>query len=547
MSFRKCKVKGSTLFILKLLNLAGDIVWKTIRKSYFRNMKNTLLFILVLFSTDVFGQLAWESKASLPEYGLNSVKSFGVNGKAFFCLGIQANNGYSKKLWEFDPATEIWTQKTNYPGGGSAGCLSFVLGTKAYVGLGQSPSTKYSDFYEYNATSDAWTQKASFPGGARNGITSFTIGDTAYVVGGSCGPSTCFYNQLWMYVPSTNSWTRKADFPGGARIYLSAFSIGQYGYVGNGTTSSNSLSNNFWKYSPSTNSWTAIATMPGTARRYAVNFVVDGLGYVGTGTFNWTPHVNQNDFYSYNPSTNSWTNLSSNNSFIPRHDGALAQVNDSTIFISTGVGNFGRLPDLWKLKLDFDTCDYYDTTFVQDTTFVTDTLFINDTTFTTIFDTSYIQIEDTLIVYKLDTIDVYVIDTLYTNIYDTMFLTSYDTIRTTIYDTISVYNYDTITRYINTAVEDTLNFTTYSDNCGNISHKIYPNPVSNWVYVYSNKPSCYEGFDLVLIDALGQILDSKKYGNLVGFDVKGYARSLYFIRLIGDNGMTVFSKKIVLK
>tara|TARA_B110000902_G_C13744893_1_gene374457 strand:- start:30 stop:362 length:333 start_codon:yes stop_codon:yes gene_type:complete len=110
-----------------------------------------------------------------------------------------------------------------------------------------------------------------------------------------------------------------------------------------------------------------------------------------------------------------------------------------------------------------------------------------------------------------------------------------------------VYNYDTITRYINTAVEDTLNFTTYSDNCGNISHKIYPNPVSNWVYVYSNKPSCYEGFDLVLIDALGQILDSKKYGNLVGFDVKGYARSLYFIRLIGDNGMTVFSKKIVLK
>jgi hypothetical protein len=28
MSFRKCKVEGSTLFVLQLLNLVRDIVWK---------------------------------------------------------------------------------------------------------------------------------------------------------------------------------------------------------------------------------------------------------------------------------------------------------------------------------------------------------------------------------------------------------------------------------------------------------------------------------------------------------------------------------------
>jgi len=515
-------------------------------------VKNLFQSLIILFiSTSSLAQLEWESKASLPDYGLSQGVGFGVRGKAIFGLGRQPDNNYTNRMWQYDPNTELVSQITSYPGSGSVGCIFFVIGDKAYAGMGQSKTNRYTDFYEYNSVTDVWTSKASFPGGVLVSASSFTIGDTAYIVGGSCGGTTCYNNDLWMYVPSTNSWTQRADFPGGNRAGLSTFSIGQFGYAGNGISSSKTLSNNFWRYNPSNNSWTSITSMPGTNRRSTVSYVIDGKAYVGTGTFNWTPIVNQNDFYRYNPIVNSWTQFTSNSNFVPRHVSTLAQVNDSTIIVATGYSQSGSqnlsMADIWQLKVNSDTCDYYDTTFVQDTTFVTDTTFINDTTFTTIYDTSYVIVKDTQTVYKLDTIEVYVIDTFYRTVFDTTYITTYDTVTTMIYDTVTIYTYDTITRYINIAVEDTLNFSIYTDNCFNITHKLYPNPSSDMVYLFSNNADCLTGYRLEFIDALGRILETKPYATLVSFDVRSYATALYFVRLIGKDGDTLFSKKVVIR
>jgi N-acetylneuraminic acid mutarotase len=488
------------------------------------------LSIALFISSMSFAQLEWESRASLPNYGLDGVQAFSLDGKAYFGLGRQTGNVYSKKIWEYNPSTDIWTQKTSYPGNGALGCVSFVIGNKAYVGMGQSTTARYTDFYEYNQTTDDWTQKANFPGGELTAASTFTVGDTAYIVGGSCGGRTCYNDELWMYVPSTNAWTQRADFPGGNRAGLSTFTIGQYGYAGNGVSSSLSLSNNFWKYNPSTNTWTAITSMPGTNRRNTVSFVIDSFAYVGTGTFNWTPYVNQNDFYYYNPSTNGWTQRTSKANFIPRHVAAIAQVDDSTIFIGTGIAQYGKMPDLWQLKLGFDTCDYFDTTFVQDTTFIQDTTFLNDTITEVTF----------------DTVLVYTIDTIYQTVYDTTFINSYDTITQVVYDTATIISYDTIYTTYTIAVEDTLIVNRYTDNCGNILHKIYPNPTKDYLYLSSNGPDCFEGYKVQFIDALGKILETKPYGNLVTFDIRGYARSLYFLRLIGPAGDAIFSEKIIL-
>ena len=514
----------------------------------------TNILLLLLFSTSSFAQLEWESKASIPDYGLSQGVGFGVGGKAFFGLGRQPDNNYTNNMWKYDPDTEMVTKISSYPGSGSVGCIFFVIGNKAYVGMGQSKTNRYTDFYEYNSTTGIWTSKASFPGGAILSASSFTIGDTAYIVCGSCGGTTCYNNDLWMYVPSTNTWTQRADFPGGNRPGLSTFSVGQYGYAGNGISSTKTLSNNFWKYNPNTNSWTSIAPMPGTKRRNTVSFVIEGLAYVGTGTFNWTPIVNQNDFYRYNPSTNTWTHFTSNANFVPRHVASIAQVNDSVIIIGTGYSQFGgqnfSMADIWQLKLDSDTCDYYDTTFVQDTTFTMDTTFvqditfINDTTFITHNDTSYITIYDTITTTTFDTLTVYVIDTLYLTVNDTSFITSYDTVTQIIYDTTTIISYDTLTRDINIAVEDTLNFTIFTDDCGSVKHKIYPNPTSDWVYIYTNNPDCFKGYNVQLISPLGQVLETKKYNSLVYFNMRGYARAVYLVRLISESGGVAFTKKI---
>jgi N-acetylneuraminic acid mutarotase len=493
-----------------------------------------------------FAQLEWESRASLPEFGVDLASSFKANGKMYVGAGRKADDSYSKDLWEYNPLTNIWTKKTDYPGNGSNQCISFSIGDKGYIGMGSSTTARYTDFYEYDPTTDAWTSKASFPGGIIYSSASFVIGDTAYVVGGSCGGRTCYKNTLWMYVPSTNSWTQRANFPGGNRATMTAFSLGQYGYAGHGISSSLTLSNNFWKYTPSTNTWASITAYPGAARMATNCFVKDGLAFVGCGQTGYSSPTRKNDFYAYNASTDSWTNYTSNNDFTARVITQMQAVSDSTILIATGRGDYGLLPDLWQLKLGFDTCDYFDTTFVQDTIFVQDTTFINDTSEIITYDTSYVTIYDTITEVIFDTVLVYTIDTIYQTVYDTTFINSYDTITQIVYDTTTIISYDTIYTTYTIAVEDTLIVSRYTDNCGNVLHKIYPNPTNDYLYLSSNGPDCFEGYKVQFIDALGKILETKPYGNLVTFDIRGYARSLYFLRLIGPAGDAIFSEKIII-
>jgi hypothetical protein len=66
------------------------------------------------------------------------------------------------------------------------------------------------------------------------------------------------------------------------------------------------------------------------------------------------------------------------------------------------------------------------------------------------------------------------------------------------------------------------------------------------VNLYSNNPECFIGYNVQLIDAIGQILETKKYESLVTFDLRGYSRAVYVIRLIGDSGDVVFAKKLVI-
>jgi len=113
-----------------------------------------------------------------------------------------------------------------------------------------------------------------------------------------------------------NFWVKKSDLgsdtigSGLKRERAVAFSIGDYGYVGTGIDTAEIVLNDFWKYDPSNNAWTQIATLPGSERRNAVAFEINGLGYVGTGintvnSFDFGSVI-LNDFWEYNPTTNSW-------------------------------------------------------------------------------------------------------------------------------------------------------------------------------------------------------------------------------------------------
>ncbi|GAA4323226.1 Kelch repeat-containing protein [Flaviaesturariibacter amylovorans] len=228
---------------------------------------------------------------------------FVINNKAYVGLG-KDGAGAKSDFWQFDPATNTWTQLADFGGGARAGAVGMGLGTKGYVGTGNDGSADKNDFWEYDPFTNVWTAKASFPGSARNGAAAMNIAGKGYVGTGVSG--TTYYNDFYQYDPLSNAWTSKASFGGGAsgtaRTGAVAFGIGAKGYMGTGFNGSSAI-NDFWEYNPATNTWAAKPALPVNARTGAVGFAHGSRGYIGTG---WNGTTNLNDFYVYNPANNGW-------------------------------------------------------------------------------------------------------------------------------------------------------------------------------------------------------------------------------------------------
>lgn len=157
-----------------------------------------------------------------------------------------------------------------------------------------------------------WVKLSDFGGEARHRTPMLTIGNKIYTGQGhyNGAGTNILFGDWWEYDPSSNTWSQKADYGGGPVYHASGFVIGNYGYVGTGrvTASGNTLTQDFFRYDPQTNTWLQIADFPGLPRRGAVGFAIGEYGYVGTGEPQ-SGGTMYNDFYRYNPSNNSWTQI----------------------------------------------------------------------------------------------------------------------------------------------------------------------------------------------------------------------------------------------
>jgi N-acetylneuraminic acid mutarotase len=120
-----------------------------------------------------------------------------MNNKAYVVSG--ANNGAAlNDLWMYDPDADAWTQKRqiinvstdsyddNYTSIARYNAVAFVMGNFAYLATGENGSIN-STTWEYDPSSDLWTQKTPFEGTARTGAVAFTLSDRGFVVTGRSG------------------------------------------------------------------------------------------------------------------------------------------------------------------------------------------------------------------------------------------------------------------------------------------------------------------------------------------------------------------------
>ena len=260
-------------------------------------------------------------------------------------------NVSSHDLWEYDQATNIWTQKANFPGTSRGGIgVFFTLSGKAYYGLGAYyvyPNyTTCNDFWMYDPTTNTWTPKATFPGAGRMNLVSFTINDKGYIFGGFRTNPNYFFNELWVYDPIANTWTQKASLGTIGRDNGFAFSLGENGYVGIGRNSNGSYLLDCWEYSPGTDTWQQKADFPGVQRLLPSAFTLGHYGYVGFGSDGPTSYT---DFWRYDPVTDSWLQKAS----LPA-----AGRNSAAAFVIGGKGYVGTgwgptyLYDFWEYTPD---------------------------------------------------------------------------------------------------------------------------------------------------------------------------------------------------
>lgn len=235
----------------------------------------------------------WTQKADFGGPGTYSTVGFSIGTKGY--IGTDGN-----EFWEYDPAANIWTRKADFPGEPRVHPTGFSIGDKGYIGTGDAGSVYVipkKDFWEYDPATNTWTQKADFGGEARTDATGFSIGTKGYI---GTGTPDGFEDRgdFWEYDPATNTWTQKADFEGGRRKLATGFSIGTKGYLGLGISADAGLSMpDFWEFDPTNNTWNQIAYFEGSTRTSAFGFSIGAKGYVGTGEgFDYLK-----DFWEYAP------------------------------------------------------------------------------------------------------------------------------------------------------------------------------------------------------------------------------------------------------
>ncbi|MFD2569232.1 Kelch repeat-containing protein [Spirosoma soli] len=187
----------------------------------------------------------WRKVASFNSIsGLRYATAFVINNKAYI-LTIS-------ECLEFDPVTYSFRKRAACPIGLFSG--AFSLNNKGYVFLGDPDIEQNKRVYEYDPITDIWSRKKDFPGQPRILPTSFSLNGYGYCGGGYRRGSTFqYFKEFWKYNPTTDEWTQIEDYPGVGSVWLQSMVIGGSAIIGSGYGSETNLlryDNSFWLFQP---------------------------------------------------------------------------------------------------------------------------------------------------------------------------------------------------------------------------------------------------------------------------------------------------------
>lgn len=208
---------------------------------------------------------SWSLAPPLPKASNHNMAT-AVLGKLYVIGGqteAQGSGPFINDVYEFDPATQSWTEKAPMPTIRSGGATA-VIDNKIYVAGGRPPQGHH--FAVYDPVADEWTTLPDMPT-ARNHLIAAAIEGKVYVFGGRFGAG--FRSEVTdiveIYDPQTNSWSSGTSMltpRSGMNGIVANDCFHLLGGEGNGAGNVNGLYPQHDVYNPTTDSWTRLADMP---------------------------------------------------------------------------------------------------------------------------------------------------------------------------------------------------------------------------------------------------------------------------------------------
>jgi N-acetylneuraminic acid mutarotase len=210
---------------------------------------------------------SWSFGPPVPQ-PLHHTVAVGVNGRVYVLGGENSTTGlanqgiYFNNVYELDPQTGLWTEKSPMPTARSGGA-AVVVDNKIYVAGGRPPGG--SAFEMYDPATDRSTVLPNLPT-QRNHLAAGAIGNKVYVAGGRFGGGVGseMTGILEVYDTTMNTWERRADMPtprGGVNGVAANGCLYTFGGEGNddhvyGVFEENEV------YNPVTNTWYSLEHLP---------------------------------------------------------------------------------------------------------------------------------------------------------------------------------------------------------------------------------------------------------------------------------------------
>jgi N-acetylneuraminic acid mutarotase len=285
----------------------------------------------------------WIKKANFPGVPRSYAASFSINNIGYIATGADINATALTDMYAYDPGADSRSKKANLPGPPRSLAFGMTIWNNGYlIGGWTDPSNGQQyllDVWEYDPATDSWTQKNNFPGNPKIWAGGFAIGNIAYYGLGYEGPNSHPVD-WWQYDPTADGWTRKADFPHILYSLNYGFSIGGTGYLliyGN--------YQNWYSYDTTADQWAAKTPNPAYIDANGMSFTVGNQGYylTRTGFFNQT--------WVYDAPTDSWSRNTSPNVM---RAGGVGVVMNTRLYIGLGSLDalpYGSWPtDWWEFQ-----------------------------------------------------------------------------------------------------------------------------------------------------------------------------------------------------